>query len=180
MENNMIIFDSDVNDPNGLDQIIDNFALVNAGEFDVLILRTGRKKIDTGKDIHVWIKRADQYNANLMILLGFIISAHPDWKKTHIKIFMVSKKDEIKKSEASLHELVLRGRLPVTAKNIQILEEEASLNIREMINKYSADAGLVMAGFHGDHLKHAGRQIFEGYEIDSMLFVNSHDEKAIE
>jgi hypothetical protein len=146
----------------------------------VLILRTGRKKIDTGKDIHVWIKPSDEYNSNLMILLSFIISAHPDWKKINIKVFMVSPKEEIKKNEADLRDLIVRGRLPVTLKNIQILEESADRSVRDMINVRSANAGLVLTGFRGDHLKHAGREIFEGYEIDSMLFVNSHDEKTIE
>jgi len=180
MENNMIIFDSDVNDPGGLTRIIENYALVNAGNFDVLILRTGKKKIDTHHDIHVWIKRSDEFNSNLMILLSFIICAHPDWKKMNIKIFMVTKKEELDKSQVDLQDLIIRGRLPITLKNIQILEEKPDLSVRDMINERSLEAGLVITGFRGDHLKHEGKKIFEGYEIDSMLFVNSHDEKIIE
>ncbi len=181
MENNMMIFDSDVHDPEGLDRIIENYALVNAGNFDVLILRsTGKKKIDTNKDIHVWLQRTDEHNANLMILLSFIIGAHPDWKKANIKIFEVSPKDSIEVSKAELQDLIVRGRLPVTLKNIEILEEVPGLSIRDRINELSIDAGLVLTGFRGDHLKHAGAEIFQGYEIDAMLFVNSHDEKTIE
>lgn len=180
MENNMIIFDSDVNDPGSLDQIIDNYALVNAGDFDVLILRSGRKQIDTRGDIHVWINPTDEYNANLMILLSFIISAHADWRKARIRIFMVCKKEEMGKNEAGLQELIVRGRLPVTRKNIHILEENPGKNIRDLINMHSAEAGLVLAGFRGDHLKHSGKAVFEGFEPETMLFVNSHDEKIIE
>ena len=176
----MIIFDSDINDPEGLTRIIENYALVNAGNFDVLISRTGKKKIDTHKDIHVWLRRTDEYNANLMILLSFIIAEHPDWKKVKIKIFEVSSKKELEQSMVELQDLIIRGRLPITMKNIEILEEKPSLRVRDMINEYSGNAGLVITGFRGDHLKHDGKRIFEGYNIDSMLFVNSHSEKTIE
>lgn len=180
MENNMLIFDSDKNDPGSLTRIIENYALVNAGNFDVLILRTGKVKIDTLKDIHVWLRRTDEYNANLMILLSFIIVAHPDWKKAKIKIFEVSPKKDLQKSKEDLQDLIIRGRLPITLKNIEILEERSDKSTRDMINELSSEAGLVITGFRGDHLKHEGEQIFEDYAIDCMLFVNSHDEKAIE
>jgi len=180
MENNMLIFDSDVEDPEGLERIIDNYAMVNAADFDVLILRAGRKRIETRNDIHVWLQRSDEHNANLMILLAFIIGAHPDWKKTNIKIFEVSTPENIAKSKQELQELITNGRLPITLKNIEILEEKSGVGIREMINQRSIDAGLVITGFRGDHLKHEGLKIFEGYESDAILFVNSHDEKTIE
>ena len=180
MENNMLIFDSDINDEKGIERIIDNYAMVNAGGFDVLILRSGRKAIDTNKDVHVWIKKADEYNSNLMILLSFIICSHPDWKKSDIHIYMVAKKEDIETSKQHLNELIVRGRLPITLKNIKILEEKSDVSVKQMINIRSANAGLVISGFRGDHLKHSGRQAFEGYEVDCMLFVNSHDEKTIE
>lgn len=180
MENNMLIFDSDVDDTKSLERIIENYAMVNAGGFDVLILRAGKKKIDTRNDIHVWLQRTDEHNANLMILLGFIIGAHPDWKKTNIKIFEVSTPENIEKSKVELQELITKGRLPITLKNIEILEETPGVGIREMINQRSIDAGLVITGFRGDHLKHDGARIFEGYESNAVLFVNSSDEKTIE
>lgn len=181
LENNMLIFDNDLNDEDGLERIIENYAMVNAGNFDVLILRTGRKTIDTKRDIHLWLKRSDEFNANLMILLSFIIYAHPDWKKSAIKIFDVSKPGEVEQTKAYLQDLITRGRLPITLKNIEFLEEHPEISIREMINQRSSDAGLVILGFRGDHLKHEGAPLFQGFtDIDSMLFVNSHDEKVIE
>lgn len=181
LENNMLIFDNDVDDEEGLNRIIDNYALVNAGNFDVLILRTGADPIDTSGDIHLWLKRSDESNANLMILLSFIIYAHPDWRKNAIKIFDVSKPGEVEKTKEYLQDLIIRGRLPITLKNIEFLEESPDVNIQEMINLRSADAGLVILGFRGDHLKHQGAPLFQGFHnIPSMLFVNSHDEKVIE
>ncbi|WP_339739184.1 amino acid permease [uncultured Sunxiuqinia sp.] len=181
LENNMLIFDNEINDEKGLKRIIENYALVNAGNFDVLILRTGRQPIDTGRDIHLWLKRSDESNANLMILLSFIIYAHPDWKKNSIKIFDISKPGEVEKTKMHLQDLIIRGRLPITLNNIEFLEENPEIGIREMINQRSSDAGLVILGFRGDHLKHQGAPLFQGFNnIGTMLFVNSHDEKVIE
>ncbi|SFE69543.1 amino acid permease [Sunxiuqinia elliptica] len=181
LDNNMLIFDNNTNDEDGLKRIIENYGLVNAGNFDVLILRTGLDPIDSDKDIHLWLKRSDEFNANLMILLSFIIYAHPDWKKSAIKIFDISKPGEIENTKTHLQDLIIRGRLPITLKNIEFLEEQDDVSIQEMINQRSADAGLVILGFRGDHLKHQGTPLFQGFNnIDSMLFVNSHDEKVIE
>lgn len=181
LDNNMLIFDNDTNDDDGLKRIIENYALVNAGNFDVLILRTGTNPIDTNGDIHLWLKRSDEFNANLMILLSFIIYAHPDWKKNTIKIFDISKPGEVEKTKEHLQDLIIRGRLPITLKNIEFLEEQQGVSIQEMINQRSAEAGLVILGFRGDHLKHQGAPLFQGFNnIDSMLFVNSHNEKVIE
>ena len=79
-----------------------------------------------------------------------------------------------------MQELITKGRLPITLKNIEILEEKPGIGIREMINERSIDAGLVITGFRGDHLKHDGIKIFEGYESNALLFVSSHDQKTIE
>ncbi|MFV0522839.1 MAG: amino acid permease [Mangrovibacterium sp.] len=180
MENNMLIFDSGIDDRDMLRRIIDNYSMVNAADFDVLILRSGKYKIHTQSDIHVWLQKTDDYNCNLMILLAFIIGSHPDWKKSKIKIFEVSPENEVENSKLELQELITKGRLPITLKNIRILEEEKDVSFKQMMNKYSKDAGLVLTGFRGDHIKHDGEKVFDGYECETMLFVNSHSEKVIE
>lgn len=43
MENNMVIFDYDKEDPKELSEIIPNIRLVNAGDFDICILAASRK-----------------------------------------------------------------------------------------------------------------------------------------
>ena len=64
-------------------------------------------------------------NANLMIMLSFIISGHPDWKKSKIKIFEVCKPEQYDEIVANQEEAWLReGRLPITEKNIEIIVEE--------------------------------------------------------
>jgi hypothetical protein len=45
MENNMVIFEYDKQQPINLEEIIDNFALVNSGDFDICILGSSNREI---------------------------------------------------------------------------------------------------------------------------------------
>lgn len=181
MENNMIIFEFDKEDPDNLNDIIDNYSLVNAGNFDFCIIGTSRKQINLNESIHVWIRSIDTNNSNLMILLSFIIYGHPDWSKSNIKIFETCKSEKIQETRKQMYELVTTGRLPITMNNIEIIVENPDTSVKNLINAKSADAGLTIIGFRGDHLKHEGTELFMGYDqIGTILFVNSYGMKNIE
>ncbi|NMB81623.1 MAG: amino acid permease, partial [Ignavibacteria bacterium] len=105
MENNMLLLEYDKENPDGLVDIIDNFKLINSGNFDLCILASSRKPIIYKNGIHIWIKTTDTDNANLMILLGFILLGHPDWKNSDIMIFEICKQDEINEVENQMNEL---------------------------------------------------------------------------
>ena len=181
MENNMVIFEFDKEDPVELENIISNFNLVKSGNFDICILASDRKPIRYKNGIHVWIKTIDEDNANLMILLSFIILGHPDWKKGNIKIFDICKESEFEAVQEKMNELVTSGRLPITAQNIEILVQKDEVHPKSIINQYSADAGLTIIGFRDASIKHAEEKLFEGYDgVGSILFVNSFNKKTIE
>ena len=178
MENNMVIFEFDKDDPGNLDHIIDNFALVNAGNFDVLILACSRREIKYKNGIHIWISSTDSNNANLMIMLGFIISGHPDWKKTDIKIFDICKPELEEETRKNMKELVKTGRLPITSSNIEIIPHDSDVSQKELVNLKSYDAGLTIIGFREESVKK--ENTFSGYDqIGTTLFVNSHNDKEI-
>lgn len=183
MENNMVIFEflkSDNEDD--LHDIISNFRMVNAGGFDVCILGTSRKPVIYKNGIHIWVRSFDTENTNLMILLGFIILGHPDWKKANIKIFSICRAEEVNDVKQKMYELIESGRMPITANNIEIIVREENISVKEIINKQSLDAGLTMIGFNENAFKKDGDiSLFEGYgDIGSMLFVHSHGVKEIE
>ncbi|MBN2519033.1 MAG: amino acid permease [Bacteroidales bacterium] len=181
MENNMLIFEYDKEKPEELNDIIDNFNLVNSGSFDVCILASSRKSILFKNGIHIWIKTIDEDNANLMILLSFIILGHPDWKKGNIKIFDICKESEIKEVRHRMSDLLESGRLPITTQNIEIITQEENVSPKAIINKYSSDAGLTIIGFREESLKHEGIKLFDGYDgLGNVLFVNSCNKKIIE
>jgi amino acid transporter len=180
MENNMVIFEFDQANPTGLDEIVENFSLVNAGNFDICILSASGKTRNFKNGIHVWIKSTDEFNANLMILLSFVISGHPDWKKSQIKIFDICKEDELDELQVLKKKFIEEGRLPITEKNIEIIIEEPNISAKQRVNEKSADAALTIIGFREESIKHEGKKIFTGYdELGTILFVNSHSEKVI-
>jgi len=180
MENNMVIFEFDREESTNLKEIVENFALVNAGNFDVCIFGSSDRTINFKNGIHVWIRSSDYENSHLMILLSFIIQGHPAWRKSEITIFDICKKEQEEETRKNLEELVQTGRLPITSKNIQIISEMPELNNRDLIREHSAHAGLTIIGFRTELLKHEGAKIFEGYnQLGNILFVNSHSQIEI-
>nr|WP_321451552.1 amino acid permease [uncultured Carboxylicivirga sp.] len=180
MENNMVVFEYDKQHPQELSRIIENINLTRAGAYDVCVFAQSNKTIKYRNGIHVWIRPTDHTNANLMILLGYIILSHPDWKKGHIKIHSMCSKERMEETRQELQELVQDGRLPITLSNIEILPVEENIAVKSLINKHSADAGLTIVGFREEQLKHTQSEVFEGYdELGDILFVNSQEEKVI-
>lgn len=174
LDNNMIIFEFEKNKQNGLNRIIENYALVRAGEFDVCILGSCEKIINPKQEIHIWIKSIDFENSNLMILLSYIILGHPFWKKSQLKIFDICTEDEIKEARTRLHEIVNSGRLPISMKNIELIKKSPDLNSKNIINSKSKDAALTVIGFRSEQLKHNGNEVFSGYdEVNDIIFVNA-------
>ena len=79
-----------------------------------------------------------------------------------------------------MEELVLTGRLPITAKNIEIIPDLVNVNIKSLINERSSEAGLVILGFREEQVKHDKERVFLDYEdLGTILFVNTHNQKEI-
>ncbi len=181
MENNMVIFEYDKQQPINLEEIIDNFALVNSGDFDICILGSSNREIPYNKGIHIWINSLDTENANLMILLGFIILGHPSWKHARIKIFNVCNSKDYEMTKKSMNELVQTGRLPISEKSIRLLVHDEDVPVKTIINQNSGNAGLTMIGIREELVKREKEKLFDGYdELGTILFVHSKDNKSIE
>jgi len=180
MENNTFVFEYDRKDPAQLKLIKDNFNMVRAGGFDILVLTTNHMPPNYKEGIHVWIQTTDVENANLMILLSYIITSHPSWSKSPIKIFTISPKDEMVEVRNTLEKLLKEGRLPISPINIQIIPHDKDTGLRSLVADRSHDAGLTMIGFESSQIKHDD-DLFQGYENPGdILFVNSRFTKSIE
>ncbi len=179
MENNMMIFEFDKENPRNLKQIIENIPLVKAGNLDVCVLGSSRRQITFRNGIHVWIKTYDINNANLMILLSYIILGHPDWHKGKIKIFELCREDDFENTRNHLIDMIQTGRLPISTKNIEIIRENENINAKALINSKSAEAGLTFIGFVEEQLKH-NHELFNGYDmLGDVLFVNASEYREI-
>ncbi|MBU1100801.1 MAG: amino acid permease [Bacteroidetes bacterium] len=178
MENNMIMFEYDKRDTKNLKQIMDNIPLTEAGDFDVCILGSSSRSIKHEGEMHIWLRDTDKENSNLMILLCYIILGHPDWRNGKIKIFKISKKNEKQNDYEAIRHLVISGRLPISEKDIQIIETTGEYKFNDVVNENSSEAGLVVMGFHEGRMKREGEKLFQGFEnLGDLLFVRSHKYK---
>jgi hypothetical protein len=179
MPNNMILFEFDKETAEGIQPIIENVSLPKAAGMDICVLASTHKKIIFKNGIHVWIRSIDHENANLMILLSYIILGHPDWKKGKIKIFEIAPAQDVEKSREKLTEIIQSGRLPISPKNIEIIELDENVSPFKIINERSKSAGLTVAGFREEQLKH-DKNIFSHYsELGDVLFVNASQLREI-
>ena len=190
-ENNMIMFEFGKNNPEYLGDIIKNFQLMQSTDFDICFLQSTEKGFvgaerksrfiwSRTREIHIWITSRDYENANLMILLGYIILGHPDWKRGRIKLFALYPRQELEEQKEKLMELVKSGRLSISAKNINVIAQIQNKDVKELINENSVEADLTIVGFRSEVIKHKSVEFFNGYDdIGNVLFVNTSKEKEI-
>jgi hypothetical protein len=122
----------------------------------------------------------DYENANLMILLGYIILGHPEWSKGHIKIFAMHPPNDIERKREDLLNLIASGRLPISSKNVELIPADPDISPKSIISSKSQDADLTIIGFQSELFKAEGVKIFSDYDdIGNILFVSSTKEKEI-
>lgn len=178
--NNMVLFEYKKGETEWLAEIIENYSLMKTAGHDMCILATSDKGFGYKKDIHIWIKKEDYENANLMILMSYIILGHTDWKNGQIKIFAAFPKEDLIREQENLIQLCATGRLPISANNINVISLEENKSKYDLIKEYSIDADLTLMGFHESRVKAEGHKIFEGYDnIGNILFVNTLNPKFI-
>lgn len=176
--NNMILFEFSRSEPETLEEPLKNYELISSTGFDLCVLNTSYKGYGYRKEIHVWITSQDYVNANLMILLAYIILGHPEWQKGEIKIFAIVKKEDLDSRKEELIGLIRSGRLPISASNIQLISDTEGQD--EIVCKYSIDADLTIIGFTREELSSKGPKLFSNYkDIGNILYVNSNQGKEI-
>ena len=180
MENNTMLLEFDKRNPRQLKQIVENFSLIEAASHDVIILGSSSNPMKPKKGIHIWIRSIDYNNANLMILLGFIISSHPEMRRASLKVYEVTFEDDVETTRRKLLELIQTGRLPISQRNVEILRPDEETDIHSLVREHSAEAALTIIGIHSDQVRHDGEKVFKGYEdIGDTLFVNARAKQEI-
>ena len=115
-----------------------------------------------------------------MILLGYIILGHPEWKEGIIKIFALYRQEETSQRREELKELIREGRLPISLGNINLVSAEKDREAREVIGEVSVDADLTVVGFRHEQVKTEGYRLFTGYDkLGNVLFVSANKKKEI-
>mgnify|MGYP006294700041 CR=1 FL=1 len=109
-----------------------------------------------------------------MILMGYIILGHPDWRKGKIKIFAVYPEGEIENQRKYLLKSIKTGQLPISPTNIRLIPQKEDESIHDIVCTNSEDSDLTIVGFREEQVKNQGAKLFTGYgDIGSILFVNT-------
>jgi len=178
---NMILFEYGDAEKDQLKHFVNNFDALRASSLDLCVLRSTERSFGYQLNIHIWIKTTEFKNSNLMILLGYIILGHPDWKNAEIKIYSIYQQGDLAEKEERLHNLVRSGRLPISLNNIQLIQRDKEEDQKKVINEFSSPADLTIIGFDDEELQRDGVATFEGFDkLGNILFVNDHEEKVIE
>jgi solute carrier family 12 sodium/potassium/chloride transporter 2 len=176
-ENNMALFEFSKANPEELERIVETVPLVSSMGFDICLLGFSERGFGYRQEIHVWLTPQDYENANLMILLAYILLGHPDWKGAVIKIFSILQEDRLEEQEEALLKLIRDGRLPISAHNVEVVPLGQGRGLTGTIEERSQAADLVVLGFQGSLVRRRGAEYFQGYEnIGNVLFVHTRKE----
>jgi len=179
-ENNVLLTEFSKMDPRNLEDIVDNFKLIKSVDFDLIILGSTERGYGLKQSIHIWITSNDYENANLMILLAYIILGHREWKQGYIKIFAIYPEETCNDERERLFSLIEAGQLPISPKNIEVIPRKQDIDPREIIAGKSRDADLTIIGFREEAARHEGAAVFKGYDsIGNTLFVNAAEQIKI-
>ena len=96
MDNNTILFEVGTHDgPEVLVDVAAGVKMAGVPHLNRLVLRHGENFFGSRKTIHVWLTWHDARNANLMILLSYILLGHKDLRGAEISLFVTHPRKQI-------------------------------------------------------------------------------------
>ena len=182
MDNNTVLFESSIHDgPEVLEEIRDGCRLAEVAQMNRLVLRHTDHFFGNRKDIHVWLTWHDYRNANLMILLAYILLGHPDWRKGEITLYAAYPRPEVRERTAELHEMIADGRLLISEKNVRVFGTDDRTDFSRLTEVKSEHADLVIRGFTEQKLEQKGPELFNRHKgLRDMLWVSAEERIFIE
>ena len=181
LDNNTILFEFHKNRMDELPDIILGCRLADVMKFNICVLRSSEHNFGPRKNIHIWLRVEDYAdrlrNANLMILISFIIIAHRDWKDCDITIHTAISEAEKDRPLSQIIKLISKGRFPIAVKNIKSLTYSDPDKLKKMIYHYSGSADLVILGFKKKEIQEEGEELFKKYfGLQETLFICANEE----
>ncbi|MFC1569667.1 amino acid permease [bacterium] len=181
MENNSILFEFHEQKADSIPEIIEGCHFASIVDFNICVLRSSERHFGYKKTIHVWLTPGDYRNANLMILLAYIIMGHPEWKGCQIELFGAFESKDLDRQVQRLTGLIDKGRIPISQKNVQRIPwDRESQTYEALVTSHSKNADLVIMGFSLDKLTQEQGAFFRRFEsIHDVLFVRAGERISI-
>ena len=175
MENNSILFEFLEDQNEEIAPIIEGCQFAAVVDFNICVLRSSERHFGYKHDIHIWLTPGDYRNANLMILLGYIIMGHPEWRKCEISLYAAFDNLELNKQVNRLNRLIEKGRIPISTKNVQKVPwDREAKSFENLVCENSRDADLVIMGFSLSKLTEEQGAFFQRFEcLNEILFVRA-------
>lgn len=182
MDNNTALFEFSRHDgADVLAEIHTGCGMAAAAQMNSLVLRHGDHFFGARREIHIWLTWHDYKNANLMILLAYILLGHHDWEQAEVRIFAAFPHDRVSAERTRLREMIATGRLPMTEKNLRIIGTGDQVDFNRLVEQRSGHADLVICGFTGERLREKGPEFFERHPaLRDVLWVEAQQQVLIE
>lgn len=180
LDNNSVLFEFPADHPEEVEDIVKGCGMAGSLGYNTCVLRSTDRHFGYRRRLHVWLTRHDELNANLMILLGYILLGHPDWHSAEIAIHLTVPDQQLADELSAVNELITEGRLPISARNVVPIRLDPNVPLSELMRRHSAEADLVIAGYSRDQLENKGAALFTQVDIpNDVLFVNACREIVI-
>lgn len=181
MDNNSMLFEFDYDEKENLTDIIDGCHFAALVDYNICVLRSSEHHFGYKQNIHIWLTPGDYRNANLMILIAYIIMGHPEWKNCEVDLFAAFEEKELNKELARLNKLIDKGRIPISHKNVKRMPWDKNVKTYEaLVSENSNMSDLVIMGFSVTKLSKEKGAFFRKFDnINEVLFVRAGQKIAI-
>ncbi len=182
VENNTILFEFSEHDgPEIVEECRAGVFLACSADMDCLVLRHGDHHFGNLADIHVWLTWHDHQNANLMILLSYILLGHPDWSSADLQIFAAYPKAQASERTEELHGMIREGRIPVSPRKVEIIGTDDRIDFSSLVQSKSSEADLVVVGFTEQRLRQKGPELLLRHaSLNEVLWVAAREKISME
>ena len=115
-----------------------------------------------------------------MILLGYIISGHPEWKRSKIELFAAFNHASMEQEVERLNKLIVDGRIPISLTNVNKIPLRTNIRFDDLVNEYSESSDLVITAFSLKKLQQDNGEFLKGFkQIKDILFVRASQDILI-
>ncbi len=181
MENNTVLFGFRHDDDDAVvEEIVEQGLFsANVGK-NVLVLRHGDAGFGRRRTLHLWLTWDDDAHAALMVMLGYILLGHQDWRGATIHVFAAVPSDRIEETDQRFSAMIADGRLPISPKNVRFLPVNSAEDFAGVVETNSANADLVVRSLRRATLESLGPDALRRHDgVKAVLFVHSAEKVII-
>ena len=182
MSNNAVMFEFSNRDAgNVVEEVVKNCVFAATTQKTLLVLRHGDNHFGERKRIHIWLTWNDTANANMMILLSYILLGHPDWEGAAIEVYAALPRQQLEDRRREFKSLVAEGRLPISEKNLSFIPTNDVAAFRHLVATRSEHADLTVVGFDLEGIDQRGSDVFTNHpSLKDVLFVHAPERIRME